>query len=362
MAIKHIKEYRDPELSRQIINRIKKLNLKKIRLMEVCGTHTMSIFKSGIRTLLPDNIQLVSGPGCPVCVTTRSEIDSFIELAKRDDVIIATFGDLARTPGSQSSLQKQRANGGDIRIVYSSFDALEIARKNPDKKIIFLGVGFETTAPTTAVSILSAINMNINNYFVFSVHKLTFPVLLHLLEAGHLQIDGFLLPGHVAVITGTKTYLPLVEKYHIPCAAAGFEPVDILKSILLLARQIAADSAKLENGYERAVTFEGNKKAKKIMYDVFEKVDAAWRGIGTIPESGLRLRKEFAEFDAQRVFNVKVYNSKEPEGCMCGEILSGLKTPPECPLYKKACTPLNPIGPCMVSSEGTCAAYYRYHM
>lgn len=361
MAIKYIEEYRDPELSKKIINNIKRVSSKKIRLMEVCGTHTMSIFKSGIRTLLPDNISLVSGPGCPVCVTTRSEIDSFIELAKMDEVILTTFGDLARTPGTKSSLQNERANGRDIRIVYSTSDALEIAQKNPGKKIIFLGVGFETTAPTTAASILSAKNMNIGNYFVFSAHKLTFPVLVHLVESGRVQIDGFILPGHVSVITGTKAYLPLVEKYHIPCVVAGFEPADILKSILMLARQIVSGIAKLENGYERAVTFDGNQKAKKIMYDCFETVDAAWRGIGTIPESGLRLRKEFADFDAQKMLDMTVSDSKEPEGCACGEILTGLKTPPECPLYKKVCTPANPIGPCMVSSEGTCAAYYRYH-
>ena len=361
MSIKHLEEYRDPDISRAIIGNIKKISRKKIRLMEVCGTHTMSIFRSGIRSLLPDTISLLSGPGCPVCVTDQKEIDAFIELSKIDDVIIATFGDLLKVPGTKSSLQKERAEGKDIRIVYSTFDAIDIARKNPDKKVIFLGIGFETTAPTIAASILSARDKNIDNYFVFSAHKLVPPALTALMSNNNLNIDGFILPGHVSVIIGEKAYLPFFEKYKIPCAITGFEPADILQAILSLVRQIEGGNPGLENLYKRAVTFDGNEKAKKIMQDVFETVDVSWRGIGIIPESGLKIREKFSSFDAEKMFKFDVPEAVISKGCSCGEILQGIKIPPECSLYKKICTPVNPVGPCMVSSEGTCAAYYRYN-
>lgn len=356
-----MEEYRDPEISRRIIDRIKKVSEKKIRLMEVCGTHTMAIFKSGIRSVLPETILLLSGPGCPVCVTAQNEIDAFIKLAGENNVIVATFGDLMRVPGTESSLEKERAGGRDIRIVYSTFDALDLAGKNPSKKVVFLGVGFETTAPTIAASIISASRMGLDNYFVFSAHKLVPPALFALMETENVKIDGFLLPGHASVIIGTKAYLPVFEKYNIPCVITGFEPSDMLHAICILVEQIENTNPGLINGYERAVAFEGNKKAQKIMGEVFETVDTSWRGIGTIPNSGLKIREEFAGFDAQKMFEIKVYDAKEPEGCACGEILTGIKIPPECPLYKKVCTPMDPVGPCMVSSEGTCAAYYRYH-
>ncbi len=361
MSIKHLEEYRDPDISRVIIDNIKKISRKNVRLMEVCGTHTLSIFRSGIRTLLPDTISLLSGPGCPVCVTAQKEIDAFIELAKIDDVILTTFGDLLKVPGTKSSLQKERAEGKDIRIVYSTFDAIDIARKNPDKKIIFLGIGFETTAPTIAASILSARDENIDNYFVFSAHKLVPPALNVLMSNNNLNIDGFILPGHVSVIIGTKAYLPFFESHKIPCAITGFEPADILQAILSLVRQIEDGNPKFENLYQRAVTFDGNEKAKKIMRDVFETVDVSWRGIGIIPKSGLKIREEFSSFDAEKMFEFDVSEAVIPKECSCGEILQGIKTPPECALYKKICTPINPVGPCMVSSEGTCAAYYRYN-
>ncbi len=329
--------------------------------MEVCGTHTMSIFRSGIRGLLPDTISLLSGPGCPVCVTSQNEIDSFIALSEFDDVIITTFGDLMKVPGTGSSLEKERAKGRDIRIVYSTFDALEVAKKNPQKKVVFLGVGFETTAPTIAASILTAKQMHLDNYSVFCAHKLVPPALTALGQAKRINIDGFMLPGHVSVIIGTKAYRPFFEQFQVPCVVAGFEPVDILQAILMLVEQIEAGKPQLANTYQRAVTFDGNLKAQKIMQDVFETADVNWRGIGTIPQSGLKIRKEFASFDAQVKFNLPLFETEDPKGCACGEILTGLKTPPECPLYKKACTPMEPIGPCMVSSEGTCAAYYRYH-
>ena len=361
MSIKHLHEYRDPELSRKIIQQITKTSQKNIRLMEVCGTHTTSIFRNGIRSLLPQTISLLSGPGCPVCVTAQNEIDAFIELAKLDDVIIATFGDLIKVPGADSSLQNEQANGRDVRVVYSTFDALDIAKKNPDKNVVFLGVGFETTAPTIAASILAARDLNLNNYFVISAHKLLPPALVTLAENPDTKIDGFILPGHVSVIIGVKAYIPFYEQYNIPCVIAGFEPIDILQTILMLTKQIEDNAAKIENSYKRAVTFEGNAKARSTMNAVFETADAAWRGLGSIPLSGLRIRKEYEAFDAQNVFGIELSESEDPKGCACGDILLGLKIPPQCALYKKTCTPIQPIGPCMVSSEGTCAAYHRYN-
>jgi hydrogenase expression/formation protein HypD len=359
--MKHLEEYRDPEISRKIIEQIKKESQKNIRLMEVCGTHTVSIFRNGIRSLLPQTISLLSGPGCPVCVTAQNEIDAFVELAQREDVIITTFGDLIRVPGADSSLQSEKAKGRDIRIVYSTFDALEIAKKNPDKHVVFLGIGFETTAPTIAASIKAAQDLNLKNYFVISAHKLLPPALFALAENQNINIDGFILPGHVSVVIGVKAYIPFFEKYNIPGVVAGFEPIDILQAIHMLVRQIEGNVPKIENGYKRAVSFDGNPKAQSIMDLVFEPADAAWRGIGIIPSSGFKIRKEFEAFDAQNVFDIKLKESKEPKGCACGEILTGLKIPPQCLLYQKKCTPMHPVGPCMVSSEGTCAAYYRYH-
>jgi len=333
MTLKYVDEYRDPVFAKDISS-------KKIRLMEVCGTHTMSIFKHGIRSILPNNITLLSGPGCPVCVTAQNEIDAFIELSRKKDIIITTFGDLIRVP--------------------SSFDAIEIAKENPDKKIVFIGVGFETTAPTIAASVLAAKQMQINNYFVFASHKLTPPALLALMTTKGVNIDGFILPGHVSVITGTKAYKSVVEKYNIASAIAGFEPADILLAILMLIKQTNSCSPKLENAYGRAVAPNGNIKARQIMYQVYKKSDAHWRGIGVIPESGLDFNDEFVSFDAKKTFEIKLSENKGPKGCACGEILMGIKTPLDCSLYKKTCTPINPIGPCMVSSEGTCAAYYKY--
>jgi hydrogenase expression/formation protein HypD len=361
MTIKHADEYRDPEISRKIVERMSVLSKRSIRLMEVCGTHTMSIFRNGIRKLIPGSISLLSGPGCPVCVTAQNEIDAFIEISRVPDTIITTFGDLMRVPGNESSLQKERAAGKDIRMVYSTFDAIEIARKNPQKKVVFLGVGFETTAPTVAASILSARDMKIDNYFVYSAHKTVPQALFALMKTEGMKIDGFILPGHVSVIIGEKAYIPFFEQFKIPCVVAGFEPSDILQAILMLVEQIENKTPSLENAYTRAVSFEGNEKAVRIMNDVFEPADVAWRGIGIIPGSGLKIRDEFSDYDAMEKFGISEKDSKEPKGCACGEILTGLKTPVECPLYKKICTPVEPVGPCMVSSEGTCAAYYKYH-
>jgi hydrogenase expression/formation protein HypD len=361
MTLKHIDEYRDSEISRGLIEKIRSISKKNVRLMEVCGTHTVSIFRSGIRSVLPQTISLLSGPGCPVCVTDQAEIDAFIELARLDDVIIATFGDLMRVPGSRSSLQKESAGGRDIRVVYSTFDALEIARQNPAKKVVFLGVGFETTAPTIAAAILSAAQTNVKNFSVISAHKLVPPALEALMAEEQIKIDGFILPGHVSVIIGLNAYRPFFDRHKIACAVAGFEPIDILQAIAMLVEMLEADRPALENLYSRAVTVEGNRKAQRILDEIFEPTDACWRGIGVIPRSGLKIRDQYAAHDAQKIFDIQVSDVQTPKGCACGEILTGTKTPPECALFKKVCTPMDPVGPCMVSTEGTCAAYYKYH-
>ena len=362
MALKHIEEYRDSKLSKNLVEKIRCTSSREIRLMEVCGTHTVSIFRSGIRSILPPTISLLSGPGCPVCVTDQTEIDAFIELSRLDDVIVTTFGDLMRVPGTTSSLQKQRAEGKDIRVVYSTVDALEIAKKNPDKKVVFLGVGFETTAPTIAAAIYSADQMKVDNFSVLSAHKLVPPALEALMAFDNVMIDGFILPGHVSVIIGEKAYLPFYNRHQIPCVIAGFEPTDILQAIGMLVEQIETATPKLENAYTRAVTHAGNTRAQKMLDDIFEPADACWRAIGVIPGSGLKIRQKYERHDAGMIFDIEVSESMDPKGCACGEILTGTKTPPECPLYKTICTPIDPVGPCMVSTEGTCAAWYKYHV
>ncbi|MCF8080941.1 MAG: hydrogenase formation protein HypD [Desulfobacterales bacterium] len=360
MPLKHAQEYRDPVIARRLADRIAAASRRPIRLMEVCGTHTMSIFRHGIRSLLPETITLLSGPGCPVCVTAQSDIDAFIALARMPEVIVATFGDLMRVPGTGSSLQLERAAGADIRIVYSTFDALTIAAEHPDKKIVFLGVGFETTAPTIAASLSAARDMGRKNFFVFSAHKLVPPALEALMHFPGVTLDGFILPGHVSVILGEDGYRSFFERFSVPCVITGFEPVDILQGIFRLAMQVESGAPALENAYPRAVTAEGNQKARQLMNAVFEPADAAWRGLGTIAQSGLKIRATYADFDAARHFDLALPEPVEPKGCACGDILTGAKTPPECALFKTACTPMDPVGPCMVSSEGTCAAYYRY--
>ncbi|MFC1798719.1 hydrogenase formation protein HypD [Thermodesulfobacteriota bacterium] len=360
MPAKHMEEYRDRALSKAILKQIEAISTKKLQLMEVCGTHTTAIFRSGIRKMLPEVISLISGPGCPVCVTAQAEIDGFIALSRKKDVIVTSFGDLIRVPGSRSSLQREQADGADIRIVYSTLDALEIAKKNPDKQVVFLGVGFETTAPTIAAAIISVDTMKLDNFSVFSANKLVPPALEALLENPDIRVDGFILPGHVSVVIGEKAYRPVVEKYNMPCVIAGFEPTDILQAVYILISQIDTKDPKLENAYRRAVTVSGNEKAQQIIEQVFEVKDATWRGIGVIPASGLKIRAAFEALDAQKRFDIDIPKTEDPKGCECGKILTGLMTPPDCSLYGKACRPESPIGPCMVSSEGTCAAYYKY--
>ncbi|RJQ57411.1 MAG: hydrogenase formation protein HypD [Desulfobacteraceae bacterium] len=358
--LKHLSEYQNREVCQHLSEQIRTAGRKPIRLMEVCGTHTMAISRSGIRGMMPVTLTLLSGPGCPVCVTAQEEIDRFIRIARKKGVIVATFGDLMRVPASESSLNRERAEGADIRIVYSALDALEIARNNPSRETVFLGVGFETTAPTIAAAVMQAEKQGIANFSVISAHKRVPPALTALMENKAVKIDGFLLPGHVSAIIGAKAYVPLAEAYRIPCVVAGFEPADILQAIHMLVSQIEKQTAAVEIAYRRVVSFEGNARARDVMEQVFEPCDALWRGLGPIPRSGMKFRAEYSRFDAEKKFDLPLIPASEPAGCACGDVLTGIKQPPACALYGKRCTPSDPVGPCMVSTEGTCAAYYRY--
>lgn len=341
------------------INKIAK-DLDNVRLMEVCGTHTVSIFRAGIRQLLPKNIELVSGPGCPVCVTADDYIDKSIAYSKKDDVIITTFGDMLKVPGSTSSLTEAQGEGADIRIVYSPLDSIKIAIENPTRKVIFLAVGFETTAPTAAATVLAAKAQGVNNLFMLSAQKLVPPALRMLLSDDEVKVDGFILPGHVAVIIGSNAFNFLSSDYNISGVVTGFEPLEILRAILRLLINIRQENSMIDNEYTSVVKNEGNVSAQKILNQVYEPVEANWRGIGLIKQSGLKLRKEFSEYDIERVIPVEVKNINKKTACRCGEVLRGIIIPHKCPLFGKNCTPTHAIGPCMVSVEGVCAAWYKY--
>ncbi len=361
MPMKHLSEYRDKDLARKLIAAIQNQSKKPIRLMEICGTHTVAIFRHGIRQVLPATIQLISGPGCPVCVTATEEIDRAVKLAGYPEVMITTFGDLVRVPGSHSSLQKERASGADVRMVYSTFDALKLAQENPDMKVVFLAIGFETTAPTIAAAVLEAARLGLDNFFILSAHKLLPPALGALLNSGDLNLQGFMYPGHVTTIIGTSAYEQVAEKYGVPGVVCGFEPVDILETILLLVQQIEQGQARVEIQYKRGADAIGNPKALQVLNRVFVPCDAPWRGLGVIPASGLTLRPEYRAFAAEDHFDLQVPPAKDHPGCACGEVLRGVKTPLECKLFRTVCLPENPLGPCMVSTEGTCAAYFKYN-
>jgi len=328
--------------------------------MEFCGGHTVAIFKYGIRQALPSNIEMVSGPGCPVCVTPNSDLDKAIALSQIPGIIITTFGDMMKVPGSRSSLQQARSEGADVRMVYSTMDALEIAEENPDKSVVFLGIGFETTAPTVAASVIQAERKNFKNYFVLSMHKLCPPVVKAILDSGEIKIDGLICPGHVSAITGSREWDFIARDYGIPCVVSGFEPVDILQTVNMLTAQIESGKSEVEIAYRRGVSEEGNLHAQEIIYRVFETCPAGWRGIGIVPDSGLKIKNAYARFNAELAFDIRPDPFIEHAGCICGAILSGVKTPPDCALFGKTCTPQSPVGPCMVSSEGSCAAYYSY--
>ena len=358
--MKHLDEYRDSSLVKPLVEELAKAVTKPVRLMEVCGTHTMSIFRNGVRSILPEGMEIVSGPGCPVCVTSASHMDAFINIATIADVRVAIFGDLFRVPGSNGSLANASSRGAKVDIVYSPMDALDLARKNPAQIVVFLGVGFETTTPAIAATILAAKREGVKNYCVFSTHKVI-PGPLELLMADpDLKINALLCPGHVSTIIGAGAYQPFVDKFGLACVVAGFEPADLLNGLILLARQVANGAPKVENIYPRAVTWEGNKRANAMVEEIFEPVDMEWRGLGVLPQSGLSIKNKYSDFDAQKRLNITIPKVEEAKGCLCGQILKGMTTPPKCPLFDTRCTPANPVGPCMVSSEGTCAAYHKY--
>jgi hydrogenase expression/formation protein HypD len=360
--MKFVDEFNDTAIAATLLEKLKNVaaGIGRVSFMEVCGTHTTAIFRSGVRCLLPENVALISGPGCPVCVTPTGYIDAAISYVRRQGFIVVTFGDMLRVPGSDSSLEKEKASGGDVRVVYSPLDALEIARNNLDKNVVFLGVGFETTAPLTASSIVDARIQRIRNFSLFSAHKIILPAMGALLNAGEVKIDGFICPGHVSTVTGSMIYEPLVRKYKIPCVVAGFEPLDILQTIHMLCVQVSKSTSSTEVQYNRSVSREGNRRAQQLMAEVFEPVDSQWRGLGVLTKSGLGISRKYSEFDAQSRFPVEIKQIDENPLCRCAEVLRGIRKPTECELFAGVCTPQTPEGACMVSSEGTCAAYYKY--
>ncbi len=353
--------FRDPALARKLLDAIERLCAgHSMNLMEVCGTHTVSIGRYGLRGAMPEGLRLLSGPGCPVCVTSNHDIDTAIAMARVPGAVVATFGDMVRVPGSSTTLGAESAAGADVRVVYSPLDALQIARQNPGRPVIFIGVGFETTTPVVGASIQMAAEEGLANYYVFAAHKRTAPALDAIAGDPATQVDGFILPGHVSTITGLAPYRFLAERHRTPGVVTGFEPVDILNGIARLATMVDRGEPAIENAYGRGVQDAGNPAAQGVIDEVFEPCDAVWRGLGLIPASGLRIREKYAAHDALRVFDPPVEPVRETPGCRCGDVLRGAIAPTSCPLFDRACKPENPVGPCMVSSEGSCAAYWRY--
>ncbi|MFH1006025.1 MAG: hydrogenase formation protein HypD [Candidatus Latescibacterota bacterium] len=359
--MRYVDEFRNPHAAQKLGEKISALaNGRPMRLMEVCGTHTMAVARYGLKGFLPPEVSLVSGPGCPVCVTPNGYIDHAVALCRLDGVTIATFGDMMRVPGSRSSLEQERAEGRDIRVVYSPLDALRFASEHPERRVVFLGIGFETTIPGVAVSVLEADRTGVSNFLVLSAHKVMPPAMSALAWDPELEVDGFLCPGHVSVIIGADAYRAIATDAGIPCVVAGFEPLDVLRAVDMLVAQVVADRAEVQIQYRRAVKPEGNPKARALVEEVFEPTDASWRGIGTIAGSGLRIREQFRRFDAAVMLEVNVPPPDEPKGCICGAILKGVRSPGDCGLFGGRCTPEHPVGACMVSSEGTCAASFRF--
>ncbi len=357
--MKYISEFRDSKQIEALSALIHKESKKNITIMEVCGSHTMAIHRFGIKSLMPENITLVSGPGCPVCVTPIDYVDKAVALARIPGNIITTFGDLIRVPGSSSTLEKEMANGADVRMVYSILESIDIAQSNPDKQVIFLAIGFETTTPPTAAGILKASELGLKNFSILCSHKIMPPPMQAIIEEG-IKVDAFLAPGHVSVITGTDMYSFIRDKFHRGVVVSGFEPTDVLQSIYMLVKQAETDKPEVEIQYSRVVKAEGNLKAKEIVDKVFECVAGNWRGLGIIPKSALQIRLEYAMFDSEKRFVIATEEPKEPKGCICDSVLKGLKQPVDCKLFGKVCTPESPTGACMVSSEGACNVFYRY--
>jgi hydrogenase expression/formation protein HypD len=358
--MKYIDEFRDPALARKLLGRIQTRSGRPARLMEFCGGHTHAIMRYGLREVLPDTVDLRSGPGCPVCVTANADLDHALALTQVPGLVLTTFGDMVRVPGSSQSLQDAKAAGADVRMVYSTRDALQIARDNPSRPVVFLGVGFETTAPTIAAAILQARAEALGNFSVLSLHKLTPPATRAILDAGDLALEGIIGPGHVTTIIGASAWEFLPADYGVPVAVAGFEPLDILSAVADLVDMVKEERPAVSNTYARSVTRQGNPAALAVMDQVFEVSAAAWRGLGVVPASGLSIRSEFGDFDASLRFDVDPGPTREHRGCLCGDVLRGTIIPPQCPLFDRACTPARPIGPCMVSAEGACAAYYQF--
>ena len=358
--MRYIDEFRDSGMAREIAARIHAEATRPIKLMEICGTHTMAIARHGIKALLPDAVCLLSGPGCPVCVTPQAEIDRFIALGQLPDITLTSFGDMLRVPGSSSTLETERARGADVRVVYSPLDAVEIARATPQRRVVFCGVGFETTTPAVALAIIEAKRLGVHNFFVHSTHKIMPPALTALASDAEIAIDGYICPGHVSAILGTDIYEPIAHDFGIACVVTGFEPLDLLQSIYMLVRQVVTEKPEVEIQYSRAVTRAGNQAATACANEVFTPVDAEWRGLGTIPGSGLHIREAFAAHDAAQFLQAVVAAPAKASFCECGQILKGKQAPSACRAFGAACTPTHPLGPCMVSSEGACAAEYRY--
>ena len=359
--MKYLDEYRDPNVAGKLFEQIRGIVTDRWVIMEICGGQTHSIIKSGIDQLLPDEIELVHGPGCPVCVTPLELIDKAIKIASKPDVILVSFGDMLRVPGSRKDLLTTKSEGGDIRVVYNPLDAVNLARENPDKKVVFFGVGFETTAPSTAMTVWKAREEGLTNFFLLTSHVLVPPAMTALLESPTNRVQAYLAAGHVCTISGWEAYQTIADKYRVPVVVTGFEPVDILSGILAAVRQLESGEARVENRYRRAVSRHGNRKAQEMVNAVFEVTDRKWRGIGTIPQSGLKLSPEYASHDADLQFELGDLEVEESPVCISGMVLQGLKKPFECPAFDKECTPETPLGATMVSSEGACAAYYSYH-
>jgi len=359
--MKYLTEYRDPALARRYLEEIKRTVTRPWNIMEVCGGQTHSLVKNGILDLLPKEIRMIHGPGCPVCVTPLNLIDKAVHLALHEGVILCSFGDMLRVPGSEMSLLEAKAKGADVRIVYSPLDAVKLAAEHPDREVVFFAVGFETTAPANALSVLHAHRMGLKNYSLLCSHVLVPPAIEAILEDSECQVDGFLAAGHVCSVMGMLEYYPLVERFKVPIVVTGFEPVDLLQGILMVVRQLESGRAEVENQYSRIVTEEGNQRAQEIIFEVFEVTDRLWRGMEIIPNSGYRIKEKYRAYDAVYKFEVDVPEVEEDGQCMAGEIMKGIKRPIDCPNFGTRCKPETPLGAPMVSSEGACAAYYHFY-
>lgn len=359
-SIKYLDEYRDPVLAGKILDDIRAAVTRPWVIMEICGGQTHSIVRNGIDQVLPGGIELVHGPGCPVCVTPLETIDRAIAIASRPEVIFCSFGDMLRVPGSDKDLLKVKSEGGDVRMVYSPLEAVKIARKHPGREVVFLAVGFETTAPGNAMAIAQAARQGLNNFSELVSHVLVPPAMQALLSAPDNRVQGYLAAGHVCTVMGWREYEPIAEQFRVPIVVTGFEPADLLAGLLAVVRQLEFGRHEVENRYARLVHRDGNPAARKVVEEIYEVIDRKWRGIGTIPQSGLRIRKEFERFDAEKKFQVAEISVNEPEICISGQVLQGMRKPSSCPAFGAPCTPSHPLGSTMVSSEGACAAYYQY--